>query len=93
MYDGIILLLRPESFRVLFSCANEGFCYSNLTGITKFKYERKNEKDSGRSSKMTPSCKWPIGGNEAGVDLLLIQLLLLSYVNHVVLTLTSILQA
>ena len=28
--------------------------------ITKFKYERKNEKDSGRSSKMTPSCKWPI---------------------------------
>ena len=29
-------------------------------GITKFKYERKNEKDSGRSSKMTPSCKWPI---------------------------------
>ena len=29
-------------------------------GITKFKFERKNEKDSGRSSKMTPSCKWPI---------------------------------
>ena len=29
-------------------------------GITKFKYERKNEKDSGRSSKMTPYCKWPI---------------------------------
>ena len=26
----------------------------------KFKYERKNEKDSGRSSKMIPSCKWPI---------------------------------
>ena len=35
-------------------------CYLNLSGITKFKYERKNEKDSGRSSKMTPSCKWPI---------------------------------
>ena len=34
-----------------------------------------------------------IDGNEAGVDLVLIQLLLLSYVNHVVLTLTSILQA
>ena len=32
----------------------------NLAGITKFKYERKNEKDSGRSSKTTPSCKWPI---------------------------------
>ena len=28
--------------------------------ITEFKYERKNEKDSGRSSNMTPSCKWPI---------------------------------
>ena len=25
-YD-IILLLRPESFRVLLSCANEGFCF------------------------------------------------------------------
>ena len=32
----------------------------NLTGITKFKYERKNKKDSGRSSKMTSSCKGPI---------------------------------
>ena len=30
------------------------FCYLNRSGITKFKYERKNEKDSGRSSKMTP---------------------------------------
>ena len=29
-------------------------------GITKFKYERKNEKDSSCSSKMTPSCKCPI---------------------------------
>ena len=54
LHDDIILL-RPESFRVrvLLSCANWGFCYSNLTGITKFKYERQNEKDSGRSSKMT----------------------------------------
>ena len=32
----------------------------NLAGINKFKYEKKNEKDSGRSSKMTPSCKSPI---------------------------------
>ena len=53
LHDDIMLLLRPESFRVLLSCANYGFCYSNLAGITKFKYERKNEKDSGRSSKMT----------------------------------------
>ena len=54
LHDDIILLLRPESFRVLLSCAN-----LNLTGIAKFKCERKNEQDSGRSSKMTPSC-WPI---------------------------------
>ena len=35
-------------------------CHLNLAGITKFKYEKKNEKDSVRSSKMTPSFKWPI---------------------------------
>ena len=60
LHDDIILLLRPESFRVLLFCANYGFCYPNLTGITKFKYERKNEKDFVRISKITPSCKWPI---------------------------------
>ena len=59
--DDVILLLRPESLRVLLSCANMGFRYLNPAGITEFKYERKNEKDSGRSSKMTPSCLWPIG--------------------------------
>ena len=26
--------------RVLLSCANQGFCFLNLSGITKFKYER-----------------------------------------------------
>ena len=52
---------RPESFRVFLSCANYGFCHLNLAGITKFKYEKKNEKDSGRSSKMTPSCKGLLG--------------------------------
>ena len=31
--------------------------------MTKFKYERKNEKDSGRCSKMTSSCKWPVQSN------------------------------
>ena len=61
LYDDIILLLQLESLRGLLSCANLGFCHWNLAGIvTKFEYERKNEKDSGRSSKMTPSCKWPI---------------------------------
>ena len=37
-----------------------GFAYLSLTGATKFKYEKKTQKNSGRSSKMTPSCKWPI---------------------------------
>ena len=60
LHDDVVLLLRPESFRVLLSCANWGFYYLNLAGISKFKNERKNEKYSGRSGKMTPSCKWPI---------------------------------
>ena len=59
-HDGVILLLRHESFRVLLSCANKCFCFVNLAGITKFKYERKNVKDSVRSRKMSPSCKWRI---------------------------------
>ena len=58
--NDVILPLRPESFRVLLSCANCGFCYLYFNGITKFKYERKNKKDSGRTSKMTPSCKWSV---------------------------------
>ena len=58
LHDDVILLLGPEFFRVLLSFANWSICYLNLTGITKLKYERKNEKESG--SKMTPSCKWPI---------------------------------
>ena len=35
-----------------------GLCF--LVQIRAFVNERKNEKDSGRSSKMTSSCKWPI---------------------------------
>ena len=58
LHDDVILLLGPEFLRVLLSFAKWSFCYLNLTGITKLKYERKNEKDS--DSKMTPSCKWPI---------------------------------
>ena len=60
LHDDVTLLPRPESFRMLFSCANQGFCYLNLAGITEFKYKRTNEKDSGHSSQMTPSCIWPI---------------------------------
>ena len=34
----------------LLFCTNWGFCYLILTGITKFKYERKNEMNSGLRS-------------------------------------------
>ena len=52
---------------MLLSGANLGFCYLDLAGVTKFKCEKKNKKDSGRSSKMTPSCKWPVGAGQFGV--------------------------
>ena len=52
MRDDVILLLQPEPFKVLLSCVNKGFSFVNSAGITKFKYERRNGKDSGRSSKM-----------------------------------------
>ena len=60
LHDSVILLLLPKSFRILLSCANLGFCYSKLTGITQFKYKRKNEMNSGLSGKKTSSSKWPI---------------------------------
>ena len=60
LHDGVILLLWQGSCRVLLSCDNYGFCYLNFNGATKFKYEKKTEKNSGRSSKATPSCKWAI---------------------------------
>ena len=34
LHDDVILLLRPESFRVLLSCTNYVICYFNLAGIT-----------------------------------------------------------
>ena len=46
-------------------CANYGLCYLNLTGATKFKYEKKTDKNSRRSSKTTPSCKRPIRSMKA----------------------------
>ena len=52
MHDDLILLLRPESSRVLLSCANGKFCHLNLPGISKLRYERKNEKRCGRSSRI-----------------------------------------
>ena len=38
----------------------KAFVILNLTGITKFKYERKHEMNSGLSSKNSSSCEWPI---------------------------------
>ena len=49
---------NPSGFSFLVQII--AFCYLNLAGITKFKCERKNIKNSGCNSKMTPSCKWPI---------------------------------
>jgi len=50
---GLCFLVQIRSIRPLI-----------LAGITRFKSERKNVRDSGRNSKMTPSCKWPIDGTE-----------------------------
>ena len=57
LHDGVILLLRPESFSFFLS-------YLNLVIPVRFKFaqESKTLKDSGRSSKMMSSCKWPIIG-------------------------------
>ena len=63
LHDDIILLLRPESFRVLLSCASKGFFIWPSLGLTNLNVKekkKKNGKDSGRSSEMTPLCKWPI---------------------------------
>ena len=65
LHDDVIYYYNQNPSGFSLSCANYGFCHLNLAGITKFKYEKKNEKDSGRSSKMTPSCKWPIFPNFA----------------------------
>lgn len=63
LHDAVILLPQPESFTVFVSRANWGFCYLNLTRITKFKYERKSELNSGLGSKKTSLCKWPVHCN------------------------------
>ena len=60
MHDDIILLVRPESFMVLLSCANQAFAIQTSLGLQNLNMRGKKEKHSGRGSKMTPSCKWPI---------------------------------
>ena len=60
LHDGVILLLRPESFTFFLSY----LLMAIPARFTKQKHliaqESKTLKDSCRSSKMTPSCKWPI---------------------------------
>ena len=51
---------NPSGFSFLVQII--ALCYLNLAGITKFKCERKNEINSGRSSKKTPSCKMAYSG-------------------------------
>ena len=51
----LLLILLPESFRVLLSFGNYTFFLSHLTGITKFKYNRTKEMNSGFSSQKTLS--------------------------------------
>ena len=65
LHDGAILLLRPEFFSLFLS-------YLNLIAPVRFKYQNssnlhKKAKPSeypGDSSKMTPSCKWTIPGDD-----------------------------
>ena len=59
LHNDIIYYYDQNPSGFFFLVQNTAFVI-NLAGITKFKYEKKNEKYSGRSSKMTPSCKWPI---------------------------------
>ena len=46
--SGFCFLVQVRAFVIL-----------NPHGATKFKYKNKTQKNSGRSSKMTSSCKWP----------------------------------
>lgn len=37
MHNDVILLQVPEFFSLLFSCANKGYRFLNLSGINKIK--------------------------------------------------------
>ena len=60
LHVDIILLSTTKILQGIAFLCKLDLLYLNLAEATKFEYERKNEKDSGRSSKMTPLCKWPI---------------------------------
>ena len=48
----------PSRFRFLVLI--KAFVIQTSLGLQNLKMKGKTKKDSGRSSKMTPSCKWPI---------------------------------
>ena len=60
LHDDIIYYYDqiPSGFSFLFQIT--AFVNEISLGLPNLNYEEKNETDSGRSSKMTPSCKWPI---------------------------------
>ena len=60
LHDGVILLLRPESFTFFLSYLNLVIPARFTKQKHLFAQESKTLKDSCRSSKMTPSCIWPI---------------------------------
>ena len=60
LHDGVILLLRPESFTFFLSYLNLVIPARFTKQKHSFAQESKTLKDSCRSSKMTPSCIWPI---------------------------------
>ena len=49
----------PSGFCIAFLC-KLGLLLFKPHWNYQFKFEKKNKKISGRSSKMTPLCKWPI---------------------------------
>ena len=60
LHDGVILLLRPESFSFFLSNLNLVIPVRVKQQKSQFAQESKTLKDSGHSSKMTSSCKCPI---------------------------------
>ena len=53
LHDDAILLLRSESFRYCFLVQVKALVIKTSLGLSNVKYERKIEKDSSRSSKIT----------------------------------------
>ena len=45
LHDDVILLIRPESFWVLLSCANYGFCFSKQWLELEYQKKKQSKKD------------------------------------------------